>query len=226
MTSSNMKENYFTPQSFEHQAVELYRQVIDHIRQKVVTFQPTRSALLVLDMQAYFLDPSSHAFIPSANVILEGIIQLINEYYAHGRPIIFTQHINTDQDAGKMATWWKDVLTISNPLHRLIPEIDVAKGKLVQKCQYDAFYQTPLDVMLHEENVTQVVICGVMTHLCCETTARSAFMRGYDVFFPVDGTATYNLELHRASLLNLAHGFASIVFMKDVYQAMRGEHES
>jgi bifunctional isochorismate lyase/aryl carrier protein len=99
-------------------------------------------------------------------------------------------------------------------------------GTLNQKSQYDAFYQTSLEEMLHAKGVTQVVICGVMTHLCCETTARSAFIRGFEVFFPVDGTATYNLAYHKASLLNLAHGFASLVLMKDILEAIRGEHES
>jgi isochorismate hydrolase len=51
-------------------------------------------------------------------------------------------------------------------------------------------------------------------------------MHGFEVFFPVDGTATYRLDHHRASLLNLAHGFASIVLIKDVLEAIRGEHES
>ena len=98
-------------------------------------------------------------------------------------------------------------------------------GTLIQKSQYDAFYQTQLEGILRDRQVTQVVICGVMTHLCCETTARSAFMHGFEVFFPVDGTVTYRLEYHRASLLNLAHGFASIVLMKNILQAIQGENE-
>jgi bifunctional isochorismate lyase/aryl carrier protein len=47
-----------------------------------------------------------------------------------------------------------------------------------------------------------------MTHLCCETTARAAFVAGYEVFFLVDGTASYNEEFHISTLKNLAHGFA------------------
>ncbi|PIV27689.1 MAG: isochorismatase, partial [Anaerolineae bacterium CG03_land_8_20_14_0_80_58_20] len=42
----------------------------------------------------------------------------------------------------------------------------------------------------------------------CETTARSAFVRGFEVFFCADGTATYTKELHRSTLLNLSHGVA------------------
>ena len=108
----------------------------------------------------------------------------------------------------------------------IVPEIDVSTGTLIQKSQYDAFYQTDLEKLLREKDVSQVIICGVMTHLCCETTARSAFMRGFEVFFPVDGTATYNLEFHRASLMNLAHGFAKIVLMKELSAIIRGEDES
>jgi isochorismate hydrolase len=221
-----MKERYFTIQSLECQALELCRQVADLSQKRSISLQPERSALLVLDMQAYFLDESSHAYIPSAEAILAGINVLIEEYHTRGIPIIFTQHINTASNAGMMSVWWKDLITSQNPLYGIIPELDLSMGTLIQKSQYDAFYQTPLEERLRGMGVTQVVLCGVMTHLCCETTARSAFMRGFEVFFPVDGTATYRLDHHRASLLNLAHGFASIVLIKDVLEAIRGEHES
>jgi bifunctional isochorismate lyase/aryl carrier protein len=218
-----MKERYFTKQSLDQKALELYQQVADQSQKKVILIKPQRSALLVLDMQAYFLDESSHAYIPSAEAILDGIIQLITEYHTHGIPIIITQHINTASNAGMMSIWWKDLITSQNPLHRIVPEINVSMGTLIQKSQYDAFYQTPLEEMLRGKGVTQVVLCGVMTHLCCESTARSAFMRGFEVFFPVDGTATYRLDHHRASLMNLAHGFASIVLIKDILEAIQGE---
>jgi isochorismate hydrolase len=221
-----MKERYFTIQSLESQALELYQQVADQSQKKAISFQPQRSALLVLDMQAYFLDACSHAYVPSAEAILDGIIELIKAYSIHERPIIFTQHINTTSDAGMMSIWWKDVITSQNPLHKIIPAIDLSLGTLIQKSQYDAFYGTQLDELLHDSDVTQVVLCGVMTHLCCETTARSAFMHSLEVFFPVDGTATYNLAYHRASLLNLAHGFAKLVFVKDILAKIRGTNES
>jgi len=219
-----MKESYFTDLSLDQQANELYQQVSELTRIQKMEFMPARSALLVLDMQSYFLDPASHAFIPSAGAILDGILQLIDVYKAHQMPIFFSQHINTADNAGMMSIWWKDLITSDDPFHRIIPEIDPSVGTLIQKNQYDAFYQTLLNEMLHARGVTQVVICGVMTHLCCETTARSAFMNGFEVFFPVDGTATYNLAYHRASLVNLAHGFATLVFINDLLEAIQGEH--
>jgi len=59
-------------------------------------------------------------------------------------------------------------------------------------------------------------VCGVMTHLCCETTARSAFIRGFKTYFTIDGTATYNEQFHMASLINLSHGFAIPVLIDDI----------
>ncbi len=219
------KEPYFTLNNLEHQALEMVQQVQEISQAKNVSYHPQESALLVLDMQEYFLLPASHAFIPSAPAIIEGILQLVDAYTVSGRPVIFTQHINNEYDAGRMSTWWKDTITDQNPYRGIIPEIDTSKGHLVRKSQYDAFYETRLEELLREAGVTQVVICGVMTHLCCETTARSAFMRGFTVFFPVDGTATYNLDFHRASLINLAHGFATLTLVRDIKEKIQGNHE-
>jgi isochorismate hydrolase len=220
-----MKETYFTDLSLDQQARQLYQQVSEAVPIKKLEFTPARSALLVLDMQSYFLDPASHAYVPSAGAILDGILQLVEAYSQHQLPIIFSQHMNTTQDAAMMSAWWRDLISADHPFQRIIPDIDLSAGTLIQKCQYDAFYQTHLDEMLRSKGVRQVLTCGVMTHLCCETTARSAFMHGYEVLFPVDGTATYNLAHHLGSLVNLAHGFATLVFVEDILSTLRGEHE-
>ena len=115
-----------------------------------------------------------------------------------------------------MAFWWRDLVNVNDSMSHLIEELEPSKGIVINKSQYDAFYNTELESLLKANEVTQVVICGVMTHLCCETTARSAFVRGFRVFFTVDGTATYNEDFHVASLLNLSHGFATPVLVEEV----------
>ncbi len=182
-------------------------------------FTPTHSALLVLDMQSYFLDPASHAYIPSAAAILPGIKALIQAYRSQHLPVIFTRHANTLQDAGMMSVWWRDRITLDNPLSQIAPELDVADSPVILKTQYDAFYNTALEAMLRQAGVVRVLVSGVMAHLCCETTARSAFGRDFEVFFLVDGTATYNPGFHQASLLNLAHGFASLLLVSEALAA-------
>ena len=66
-----------------------------------------------------------------------------------------------------------------------------------------------------------LVIGGVMTHLCCETTARSGFVKGYQIFFPVDTTATYNPNFHTATLRNLSHGFSVITTSEKLIEEMK-----
>ncbi len=210
------KESYFNAENIDRKATEISAGLPTYRQNPRIPFSLHNSALLVLDMQRYFLEPSSHAYIPSARAILPGIQALVKAYSKQGLPIIFTRHINTDQDAGAMKGWWRDLIREKTPLSQLSSELEISKGTVLRKSQYDAFYQTTLEEMLRKLQVRQVVISGVMTHLCCETTARSAFMRGFEVFFLIDGTATYTAEFHRAALLNLAHGFATLCKVNDI----------
>ena len=211
-----MKEAYFSLETIQTKALEMLQKSGADLRRNNFQYIPERSALLVLDMQTYFLESTSHAYIPSGRAIIPGIRDLILAFSIRRLPVIFTRHLNTSQDVGLMAIWWRDIITAENPKSEIIPELDLSAGIVLEKSQYDAFYQSPLESILRNRAVSQVVISGVMTHLCCETTARCAFVRGFEVFFLVDGTATYNEQFHQASLLNLSHGFASLMLAKDI----------
>ena len=217
----SQKETYYAPDSIRSKSREILSSVAGIPHERLI-FKPAHSALLVLDMQGYFLNPSSHAFIPSAPAILPGVNALIRCYTRHHLPVFVTRHLNTSEDAGLMATWWRDLVRAEDPLSTLDSRLEQGIGLEIQKTRYDAFFNSPLEELLHEQHVSQVVICGVMTHLCCETTARSAFMRGFEVFFTVDGTATYTEAFHRASLLNLSHGFAVPVLVENILEKLDG----
>jgi bifunctional isochorismate lyase/aryl carrier protein len=215
------KELYYTSKTIKENSQRLLS-FVEPLRQRHsdIIFRPEKAALLVLDLQEYFLQADSHAFIPSAPAILPGISKLIAAFKNMDHPIVITRHINTSKDAGMMAKWWRDLINPKNARSHNITINNTPKPIYINKTQYDAFYRTALKDKLHELKIEQVIICGVMTHLCCETTARSAFMRGFEVFFTVDGTATYNEELHRASLLTLSHGFAVPVLIEELLAAM------
>lgn len=215
-----MKTNYFTLKDINDQARGFADKLPESSKTHKPNFKPHESALLILDMQSYFLDSASHAFIPSAVAIVPGIKKLAREYYANNLPVLFTQHINTPEDAGAMSRWWRDLITIENPLSAIIRDFDFSNRYVIRKSQYDAFYQTNLEDILKSKGVSQIVVSGVMTHLCCETTARAAFVRGFDVFFLIDGTATYNEDHHLATLLNLSHGLAAPVLTYEIMVAV------
>jgi bifunctional isochorismate lyase/aryl carrier protein len=210
-----MKHAYYTADNLRDKTQELFAAYTTNQPNRS-HFIPIKSALLVLDMQSYFLDSASHAFVPSAPAIIPVIHELIDSYKQKFLPVIFTRHINTPKNAGMMAKWWRDMIQTDIPHSEIIPELDTSGATIILKSQYDAFYGTALQKLLDQFQVEQLVICGVMTHLCCETTARSAFMRGFEVFFSIDGTATYNEEYQRATLLNLSHGFATLCLARDI----------
>lgn len=97
------------------------------------------------------------------------------------------------------------------PESEVHPEIaPLAREKVIFKHRYSAFYNTDLDTVLRCLKVEDIVIAGIMTNMCCESTARDAYYRDYRVFFLADATGSINEEMHVASLLNLAFGFASV----------------
>ena len=73
-----------------------------------------------------------------------------------------------------------------------------------------------LDSILRSLDVKKVVITGVLTHLCCASTARDAFMHDYETYIVVDGTASETEILHMSALRTLAHGFAVPVTTMEV----------
>lgn len=215
-----MKETYFSFQTPDTTVQSFQKALGQPTRPVKRQFAPDQAALLVLDLQSFFLDPTSHAFIPSVGAILPSLQALLKRFYARRRPVFFTQHMNTPENAGMMAIWWRDLILPDSPFAALDARLDTSQATIIHKSQYDAFFQTELEASLRDLSIKQVVIVGVMTHLCCETTARSAFTRGFQVFFPIDGTATYNRDFHLAALRNLAHGFATLCTVPDLIEAM------
>lgn len=214
------KERYFTPAAIAEKARDMLASVERCRRRHDGPADLQKSALLVLDMQRYFLEEKSHAFIPSATAIVPGVVRLVETCAAAKLPVFFTRHVNTPADAGMMARWWDDMIRDGDPLSDLISPFNTGREIVIGKQQYDAFYGTKLGELLRERDVGRVMITGVMTHLCCDTTARAAFVRGFEVSFVIDGTATYTEAFHRATVRNLAHGVAVPVLVEELVNSI------
>ena len=164
-----------------------------------------RSALLVIDMQEYFREIS--------RPILFSLRNLISTCRDEQVPVIYTQHGYTDplKEAGLLNTWWGDAIIIGSREWKWIMETAPhEEDTIIPKTRYSAFYKTELENHLHLLGIEDLIIAGVMTNLCCETTARDGFMRDFRIFFLSDGTATVLKDHHTATLRNLAYGFAYI----------------
>ena len=211
-----MKEKYFTHENIYSESMKMLRKLSNSHGSRKNYKIGKNTALLIIDMQNYFLEEDSHAFVASAHAIIPGIKSLIHACQKKGLPVIFTKHTNNDENAGSLSGWWNDLIRENTRQCGIYTDFKTDDSIIIEKHQYDAFYQTELNEILKKLKINQVIVTGVLTHLCCETTVRSAFVNGYDILFPINGTATYNKKYHKNSLVNLSHGFAVPVLMEDI----------
>ncbi|MDT8392562.1 MAG: isochorismatase family protein [Bacteroidales bacterium] len=217
-----MKEEYFTKDNIAHESNEMIEEVKYYSGNRLYMPDVRHMALLVVDMQNYFLSPAEHAFIPSAPAVMPNILQLMEICKGYGMPVILTRHMNTKENAGLMGVRWHEVIREGDPRSEIHPDVSAIGGEIIHKGQFDAFHGTQLEKRLLAAEVKQIIITGVMTNMCCETTARSAFVKGFEVIMPVDATAAYNYEFHLATFLNMAYIFSRPLTTGSLIKMMDG----
>jgi isochorismate hydrolase len=187
-------------------------------RERRARIDSNHSALLVIDLQTYFQQ--------IVQPVLKNIQKVIQFCRQKNIPIIFTQHGHTDaaSDGGVLGEWWGQVILHGTNDWKFIPEMKLeSKDMVLQKKRYSAFFQTDLEKFLQSKGIKDLIISGVMTNLCCETTARDAFMRDYRVFFLIDGTATGKEDHHLATLKNLGYGFAYLITCDELIENLESK---
>jgi len=184
------------------------------------------AALLVVDMQNAFIHPDGPIYLPAGAAIVDTIAALAHGFRKAGRPVFYTRHAEDPAggNSGLMAQWWDNSSPQEGTWEAAIFEgLAPQPGDvIIPKIRYSAFVATDLEPRLRQARVEDVVVTGVMANLCCETTARDAFMRDYRVFFVADGTAAPSREFHLGTLRNLAYGFASVVRGEEILTTLRG----
>jgi len=93
---------------------------------------------------------------------------------------------------------------------------------IVTKHRYGAFEGSDLDLVLRSRGIRSVIMTGVATNVCVETTAREAFLRDYYVVFTSDCTATYSQAEHEATVVNIDQFFGQVVSSNDVIACWTG----
>ncbi len=193
-----------------------------------------QAALLVVDVQGEYFDEDGPAYVEHARDIVANVNRLVDVFHAERLPVVFVKHMQRGDgsDAGRMSDFAgpdeEDSFIEGTPRVELIPELHLATHDVVVvKRRYSAFRGTDLEAVLHTAQTRAVVICGLMTSFCCETTARDAHGRDYEVLFVADAVEGPDLEdaegrevTHDKVLANtttaLGAGFAEIVTTADL----------
>ncbi|MFG2484433.1 cysteine hydrolase family protein [Streptomyces virginiae] len=179
------------------------------------------SALLVIDVQKGFDEESFWG--PRNNPAAEdNIAALMDAWQTAGRPVVLVRHASVQPGS---------VLAADHPGYAFKDLVEKrSEGVLVvTKTVNSAFYGTPdLADWLTAQGIGQLVLVGIQTNMCVETTARMAGNLGYDVLVPLDATHTFDLagpvglaltadELATATAVNLqGGGFARVVTTADL----------
>ena len=215
-----MSKSYYTEGNIDESSRAFLEELGRFRKHHQLTLRSGEYALLIIDMQKHYLSQESRACIPSALPIVGRISRLAAAAGDAGGPVIATRHSNRPGDAGMMEQWWPALLTPDAPGVEIIPQLLPLCDTVVDKERYDAFRGTRLIELREESGVSQLIITGVMTNLCCESTTRAAFDLGFECFFTVDCTAAYTADFHRASLLNLSFGCAVPVLSSELIGMM------
>ncbi|MFC1628181.1 cysteine hydrolase family protein, partial [Gemmatimonadota bacterium] len=150
--------------------------------------------------------------------VIPNLKQLLEFWRTAGSPVIFTRHGHEgEHDLGMLGRFFSDYIRVDEPEAGIISELSpLDQETVIGKKTYDAFLDTPLNSILSARGVDQVLVTGVLTHMCCETTARSAFCRGFEVFVAIDAMASSSEERHLGSLLSMADSVAVMMSTAEI----------
>jgi nicotinamidase-related amidase len=197
--------------------------------------QPSRTALLVIDMQRGFLEPGAALEVPPGRAIIPNVQRLIEACRRQLIPVIFTQFVyatmipclrgdpfGPEHLPARPGEPTGFGLPSGNCLvapdagpgpnsAEIVPELAPRPDELVIRGHtYDKFYGTPLDLALHSRDIRSLVVTGVVTDICVNCTVLSAANRDYRVTAVTDGVATLWPELQQACFAIWRRKFARL----------------
>jgi nicotinamidase-related amidase len=171
-----------------------------------------KEALLIIDVQNDYLEGGACELYKSRETE-DCIIGLLSESRSIGRPVIYIQHINPPTES---------YLLEDTPGAEISERIKPLPDDIVIMKQYpNSFLETELNDCLRSLGVEKLIVCGMMTHMCVDTTVRAAMDQGYSVAVAAKGCTTKDLELNgetipaetvqKTCLASLSGVFAEII---------------
>lgn len=199
---------------------------------------PTKTALINVDMQRCFVEGSPLSS-PEGPALVERVNGLARACRDAGLLVVHTRvWVKKDlSDVGVMAEivppFIVDLYTENQESAELHGALEVGPTDVIlNKTRYGAFHGTDLDQFLRSRGIDTVIISGIATNICCETTAREASQHDFRVVFLSDGTATMEMngvpadDLQRSTLASLGMVFAQISSIDEVKEKVQASASS
>src|SRR5688572_25703117 len=206
--------------------------------------EPARTALIIVDMQRYFTQPSfpfTDLFEKMSPGVCSGYLRrvrenvipsirrLLDHFRKNGSLVVFTAVGTETQDGSDLAGWARALdeaglsllgtrihPPVGDPSWQVDPALEPLPGEIViNKLPAGTFATTDLAEQLRRRGVDRVVVTGVVTDVCVSTTAREAADRSFKVVVVSDACTTFSEKLHQANLETL-HVFGWVREVDDV----------
>ena len=195
---------------------------------------PRYAALIVVDVQNDFVSPEGSAGkrgddVGAAMAMIPNLTRLIDSARNVGLTIVYirTTHsewtdtaswiYRTSQKSGlntcREGTWGAEFYDGIAPL---------PSERVVIKHRYSAFINTDLNTVLKARGIESVLVCGVATNVCVETTARDGYMYDYYVTMIEDCSAAYDAKLHMSTLENIRRHFGLVASSHQIMETWSG----
>lgn len=173
-----------------------------------------RSLLLVVDVQNYFFEKRSKAYIRGTKYLLKKMNDVIKIFEKNKNPVIFLQFVPSKRETN-FNRWWKH-LPYGKDLD-LYEEIYFPEHYYIfKKNSYSVFQKKNFKKLLKLLKIKRIYFVGVMTELCVESNVRESFENGYENYVIEDLVKSRKVKNHRYSIENMKRGFAKIINSKDI----------
>lgn len=202
----------------------------------LAALNPTRTALVVVDLQNAFLDDAvGHAVCPAARGIVPAVNRLVAAVRETGGGVFWIKNTfdvatahewSVMQDMATPEGQRRRVAAMSEGTagHELWPALEVCPAdEIVLKYRYSAFLPgaSELPARLRARGFDTVLIAGTVTNVCCESSARDAMMTNFRVIMVSDANAAMTQEEHDASLIALYLSFTDLMDTDMVIERLR-----
>ena len=209
------------------------RPLLVSLDQKV---HPDHTALVVIDVQNDFCAPGGMMDregndLSAVQDMAAALPRLIAEARLAGALVVFVRNVySTESNCYLSDVWLEQASRQRKGSYTVAPvcapgswEGDfygdvqpLPEEPIVTKHRFSAFHNSDLETVLRTRSIRTVVLAGVASNVCVETTAREAFVRDYYVVFLSDGTATYSRPAHEATLRVIDQFFGQVSSIDDV----------
>ncbi|MEW5422750.1 cysteine hydrolase family protein [Amorphus sp. 3PC139-8] len=198
------------------------------------TIEPTKTAMIVVDMQNDFVAEGALLQSTQAAAMVPKLADTLDFCREKGIRVLYTAHVHRRDgcDMGLYDDLYSPVAERASLIDEtegteIFPQLAPKPGEhVIKKHRYSGFFATDLDLILREWGIETVIISGTTTENCCHATARDAMFRNYKVAFLSDATGTFDYpdtgygamaaeDVHQATLRILAFSTAHVMTVEE-----------